>query len=162
MALRDITLFGVFCALVIWLALQSGCSKKPVPVNPTRDTFPTSYAAQTAAQVRAVSALGQIVIGPTHGTSMEPLIKAGDWLILQTQAFSEVREGRIYGYEPKSGNDFPNIAKDYASLPVHRARMFDHGGWLMEGDNAPTADTNARMTEQNMVGLCIYIAHIAP
>lgn len=162
---RDLRLlaFGLICALVggIGLAmLWSGCSKTAPHSDPTREEFANADLAKRAADLHAVGALGQKVYGPTHGMSMEPLIYQGDFLVLQVRAFSEVREGKCYGYLPKAGADFPNLPADYDSLPVHRAVQNTKDGWLMSGDNAPRSDSNVRMTAANMVGELIYVAHV--
>lgn len=162
-AFRDfaVTLLVTFAACVlIALACLGGCSKTPAHVDPVREEFATSEQAHAAAIARASSALGQHVYGPTHGTSMEPIIYAGDFVVLQERAFSEVREGKAYGYLPKPGDDFPRLAKDYNARPVHRAITFTNGGWLMSGDSVPLSDSNVRMTAENLVGECVYVAHV--
>lgn len=163
-ALDGLKLLGKIVLVVAMLAflgyVLTSCSKAPTHVDPVRDEFATGDAAHAAAVAHAVGALGQHVYGPTHGTSMEPLIVAGDWLVLQERAFSEVREGRNYGYMPKPGPDFPNLAKDYDGMAVHRAVGCDSAGVIMAGDNAPRSDSNVRMTAANLVGECIYVAHV--
>lgn len=156
-----VTLLVSFAACVlIALACAAGCSKAVPHVDPVREEFATREQAHAAAIAHAVGALGQHVYGPTHGTSMEPLIIAWDFVVLQERAFSEVREGKVYGYLPKPSEDFPNLAKDYNSLPVHRAVGRDDSGVIMSGDSALRSDSNVRMTSENMVGECVYVAHI--
>lgn len=150
----------VLVALVWALAATQGCSRSAPHVDPLREEFATGEAALAGAQTHAVAALGQHVVGPTHGTSMEPLIYAGDFLVLQERAFGEVREGKVYGYLPKPGAEFPTLPADYNALPVHRAVLHDSGGFLLSGDNSPRSDSNVRLTAANLVGECVYVAHV--
>ncbi len=81
---------------------------------------------------------------------MEPIIVAGDCLIVQRVAFEEIVEGKIYAFNP------------LGAVTAHRSIFKDAYGWFMGGDNAPVFDRGARMTAENIVGEVIYIGHVEP
>ncbi len=129
------------------LLLLVGCNKVK-HIDPVRQSYKTSKEAFEAVVARIDGTKGQRILYPVSGRSMEPIIVAGDCLIVQKVAFEEIVEGKIYAFMPMS------------DVTAHRAIFKDSFGWFMGGDNAPVFDRGARMTAENIVGEIVFIGHV--
>ena len=71
-------------------------------------------------------ALGRYFAMPIQGTSMEPLIKAGDWMVADASfPYENLKEGTICIYAP-----------DWTTnLVIHMAAAKSGDSWIMSGLN---------------------------
>lgn len=150
-------LFGIaLLCFILWCI--TSCSRTQAASVP-RGEFMSPEEAHQAAVNHTDARVGDMVLGPTTGESMEPVIYQGDYIVVRPVKFEEVQKEKPYTYAPKH-EDFPLLPKDFNSYVTHYAALKDSGGWLMSGVNAPLSDSNVRMTSRNLIGEVIFVAHL--
>lgn len=145
------------CALLI-AAFLFGCGY-PTPIDPPVLLRPTATQTAEESRLHARDLPGggglQLIVMPTG--SMEPTIKGGDYLVVDTKGarYEELRAGEIVTYRA----DW--LPKD-APPVTHRLVKKDSYGWVLSGDANPRSEPQWRVTKGTYVGKVIAIYRVNP
>ena len=126
-------------ALLFALALLTGCQ----PKGPDKALILWSQPAPEVA-ARAHARAKGLVPYLVQGTSMEPFLVAGDWVVIDAAApWAALREGDVITYAP----DW------HPGLVIHACAARSGEAWIMDGINNPVYENRANG------GLHVYARH---
>jgi hypothetical protein len=132
---------AIFAAILIaWLLVITACAPKPESDVVLWEQPAPEIAAKAHAKERP-----NLVATRVQGTSMEPLITAGDWAVYDLAApFAALKPGKLAIYAPDWA---PN------TLAIHMAAARSGPAWIMSGVN------NAHYENAANGGLHMYERH---
>jgi len=139
--------FTVLACLVVLMLFGCGYAKHKDP-----KTFYESsdVAVEMAAKLHAINIGGVYERNECCG-SMEPLIKAGDWLVRKPEAFTDGLLGKVVAYRRANGQRL-----------LHRLVSGNaQGGFIASGDNNKLSEPDERVTEANYLWTCIAVYKVA-
>lgn len=131
--------------LLTLLLLTAACQPKHID--------PPVFISVEALRAEAIMENGFVTIPVANTHSMEPVIWAGDLLLVAPVPFKQVQLGQIIGCNPQWNP---------AIFEVHRVTIIDREGLGVEGDNvdAEHPENKYRVTGQNYIGTVTGIYHV--
>jgi hypothetical protein len=147
------TIRAPFAFLCVALAAGLGTRARAESLdhNPVKFQCASVQKAFLAAKAFAQATRGSLLL--TSGTaSMEPLIPARVYVVLEKTPFGSISNKDILAYDSRLNAD----ARRQQTI-LHRAVGRDRLGWLMSGDNNRWSESWNRVTAGNYVGRAVAL-----
>ncbi len=122
-------------------------------IDPPLYTYDNAKVAEQSARLHAIDVHGTYSQNVCCG-SMEPLIYAGDWVVVTPTPFSDALLGHVVVYKPAWNKGDPVLHR----LVSGNAK----DGFIASGDHNPTSETSERVTVADYVGELVAIYRFKP